>query len=68
MSKEIFTILVLFNYTSCYLKFCKNVCLFEIAWLRAFQKCIFYHFLDILDILLIFFADYKSRAEVLQQG
>ena len=29
-----------------YLKFCKNFCIFEMAWSRAFQKCIIFHFLD----------------------
>ena len=39
-------ILVFFNYTSGYLKFCNFFCIFEMAWSRAFQKCIIYHFLD----------------------
>ena len=37
----------LLNDTSGYLKFCKFICNIEMAWSRAFQKCIFYHILDI---------------------
>ena len=40
------TFLVFLNYTSGYLKFCKTFCLIEMAWSRAFQTCIIYHFLD----------------------
>ena len=35
-----------FKYAKIYLKFCKKFCIFEMAWSRAFQKCIIYHFLD----------------------
>ena len=45
-SKEICSFLVFLNYTSGYLTFCKTFCLFEMAWSRAFQTCIIYHFLD----------------------
>ena len=45
-SKEICTFLVFLNYTSGYLKFCKKFCIFEMAWSRAFQKCIIFHFLE----------------------
>ena len=48
-SKEICIFLVFLNYSSGCLKFCKYFCIFEIAWLRDFQKCIFYHFLDIFN-------------------
>ena len=48
-SKEICTFLVFLNYTSGYLKFCKIICIFELAYSRAFQKmCIssfFGHFI-----------------------
>ena len=48
IAKEFCTFLVFLNYTSAgYLKFCKFFCIFEMAWSRAFQKCIFYDFLDI---------------------
>ena len=46
LSKEICTFLVFFKYTSGYLKFCKTFCIFEMAWSRAFQKWIIFHFLD----------------------
>ena len=36
------------NFTSGCLKFGKNFCILEMAWSRAFQKCIFHHFLDII--------------------
>ena len=39
---------IYFNYTSGYLKFCKHFWIVEMARSRAFKKCIFYHFLDIL--------------------
>ena len=35
------------NEKSLYLKFCKNFCIFEMAWSRAFQKCIIFHFYNI---------------------
>ena len=41
-SKETCTFLVFLNYILGYLKFCKTF-IFEMAWSRAFQKCIFYH-------------------------
>ena len=46
IAKEICTFLVFLNYTSAgYFEF--FFCIFEMAWSRAFQKCIFYDFLDI---------------------
>ena len=47
LSKENFhTFFVFLDYKSGYLKFCKNFCIFEMAWSRAFQKCIILYFLD----------------------
>ena len=42
--KKMLTFLAFLNYTSGYLKFCKDFRIFEMAWSGAFQKCIFYHF------------------------
>ena len=36
---------VFLNHKSDYLKFCYIFCIFEMAWSRDFQKCIFYSFL-----------------------
>ena len=74
-------ILVFLNYTSGYLKFCKTFCIFEMAWSRAFQKCIIFYFLDNFffaniftlkldfakksSIFANFFSDSKSRAQEL---
>ena len=44
--KKIRIFLVFLNYTSGYLKFCQTFCIFEMAWSRAFQNCIIYHFLE----------------------
>ena len=48
------TILVFLSYISDYLKFCKFFCIFEMAWSRDFQKCIFYHFLTFFQTFLLF--------------
>jgi len=57
--KEICTFLVFLNNTSGYLKLFKSVCIFEMAWSRAFKKCIFLCFgQKNFEILL---ADSQSR-------
>ena len=78
MSKKICTFLVFLDEKSGYLKFCKNFCIFEMAWSRAFQKCIlkfvcqhFYYITGYCDKkfnfskFAIFFAYSKSRAQEL---
>ena len=46
-SKEICTFLVFLYYKLGYLIICKFLCIFGMARWRAFQRCIFYPFLDI---------------------
>ena len=67
-SKEICTFLVFLNYTSGYLKFCKTFCLIEMAWSRAFQTCIIYHFLDnfFLQTFLLFNWILQKKIQFLQ--
>ena len=56
------TFLAFLNYTSGYLKFCKDFRIFEMAWSGAFQKCIFLqkkiYFCKFANLI----EDSKSRA------
>ena len=53
-------IFIFLNYKSGYLKFSKIFCIFEMAWSRAFQKCINYHFLDNFFLHILVFLNHTS--------